>query len=207
MSDLGYSVSGPCRELLGSLTGWHALIVGNAEGCVKQAEAVRQGYALSFGAPPLMVFAVNDAATIMPRIDFMVSLHADKMPEWTKKRFEHFKRHTEFKTHTSFTALAQADFIWRIEPATFSLSGLFAAQIAYLMGCERIILCGCPGDGTKRWMDDAPRTDYQYGSGESAGDKRDRLQLVNEMNRVPEMKKRIRSMSGFTKEFFGGIDG
>jgi hypothetical protein len=139
----------------------------------------------------------------LPVVHHWVSLHWEKLFHWSKARQLDGSLWQDYKTHTSFFQTSNADYVWTIEPCTFPLSGTFAMHLAYLMGAQRIILAGIPADGTRRFFDPEPRKDYAYGSGDSYGDKRDREQFLREMRRVPAMKQKIRSMSGWTRVFFG----
>lgn len=193
----GYSVSGPAASLMNSLAGRTALVCGNAETVFDDFHEAKRR------SDNPVIFAVNDVGMYLPTVDHWVSLHGDKLKAFAAVRGidaslgQGFLLHTNWKTYGLETT-------WELEPA-FSLSGYFAAQVAYLMGCETIIFCGCPGDGTRRFFDAAPRTDFAYGAGDSSGDKAAREQLVKEMARVSEMKATIRSMSGWSRDFFGSI--
>jgi hypothetical protein len=194
----GYTVFGDERRLEGHLQGRVALVCGNAETVFDDLN--RAFY--MFDSP--VIFAVNDIGCYLGLVNHWVSLHGEKLQRWIAVRRAEPSLWQEFKTHTSSTAIAPADYIWRIEPCTFSLSGLFAAQIAYIMGAEKIILCGCPGDGTRRFFERKPRIDYHYGGGDTPGDMRDRQHFLQELNRVPELRKRLKSMSGRTRTILGG---
>ena len=198
--DAAYSVYGPAGDLLDSLRGQTAVVCGSAETVFQDVN-----YALDKIQGDRKIFAVNDVGMYLPVVDHWVSLHADKLKGWIETRRREPSLWQEFTTHTSFSAIWSADYVWQIEPCHFSLSGYFAMQLAYLMGAEKIVLCGCPGDGTRRFFDHKARDDYHYGGGTTVGDQRDRTQLLNEMNRVPDLKFRVRSMSGWSREYFGGL--
>ena len=193
----GYQVRGPAEEIVGSLAGRTALVVGGAEGGYKDAEKVRQYF-------NPVIFAANDVGMYLPVVHHWVSLHWEKLFHWSKARQTDGSLWQDYKTHTSFFRTSNADYVWSIEPCTFSLSGNFAMQLAYLMGADRIILAGCPGNRARRFFEPEPRADYSYGGGDTNADCRDREQFLKEMRRVPGMKERIRSCSGWTQEFFGG---
>jgi hypothetical protein len=117
----------------------------------------------------------------------------------------HHKADEWAKYHGVNSKHLYVDYAWEFLTPIMALSGYFAMQIAWLMGCSPIILAGCPGDGTPRFFEAKQRGGFQYGSGETGSDKGIRQQVVNEMNRVPEFKAAVRSMSGWTREFFGGV--
>jgi hypothetical protein len=97
------------------------------------------------------------------------------------------------------------DYVWdRLSPQ-MALSGYFAMQMAWIMGAERIVLCGCPGEQTRRFFESTPREDFGYGGHDSHGDQGIRQQVEIEMKRLPEFKQAVRSMSGWTQSFFGGM--
>lgn len=185
----GYRGGGNVADLLRSQTGRPAIVVGSGEGVFREIEACEDSR--FYGNA--LVFAANDVGVFLSRVDHLVSLHANNLPHWAALRADKHARDS-FKTH-SFT---EADFIWQELEPMFSLSGYFAMQVAYLMGCEPIILCGCPGDGTKRFFDSKPREDFDYQV------KNARTMIESEMARLPEFKSKVRSMSGWTREFFGG---
>ncbi len=195
----GYTVHGECHRLQDSLCGRVAMVCGNAYTVYEDLDS-----ALENVERPV-IFAANDIGMYLPVVHHWASLHADKLREWAAVRRCEPSLWQDFTTHTTVSALRGADNVWAIEPCAFSLSGMFTMQVAYLMGADRIILCGCPGDQTRRFFDKHSRIDYAYGGGDSAGDQRDHQQLMNEINRVPELKRRVRSMSGRTQEIFGGL--
>ena len=109
----------------------------------------------------------------------------------------------EYTKYHSTDAWSFADYYWSNLTPCFALSGYFAMQIAYIMGADKIILCGCPGDTTRRFFD-IP------GQRREAGDPGyDRegvtAQLLHEMERLPDFKSKVRSMSGWTKFYFGSV--
>lgn len=197
----GYEVAGPASSLVGSLEGRLAIVVGGAEGGYKECEWARRVY------EDPVIFAANDIGCYLPVVHHWVSLHYDKLEHWAALRRLDGSLWQDFKTHCNYFQIAQADYVWSIEPCHFSLSGYFAMQLAYLMGADRIILAGCPGSRARRFFEPEPRSDsYGYGGGDTVADSRDREQLCKEMSRVPSMKEKVRSMSGWSKEYFGGPD-
>jgi hypothetical protein len=94
---------------------------------------------------------------------------------------------------------------WEGLTPLYALSGYFAMQLAWVMGAGRIILCGCPGNQKRRFFEVAARKDFGYGTGPAAADNGIREQLEREMHRLPDFRVAVRSMSGWTQEFFGGV--
>jgi hypothetical protein len=96
------------------------------------------------------------------------------------------------------------DYNWEGLCPLFALSGYFAMQIAHLMGAGLIVLCGCPGAPARRFFEREAKI-QGYGGTEHVGDVAIQEQLIQEMRRVPELQEKVRSMSGFTQELFGGV--
>jgi plasmid replication initiation protein len=63
------------------------------------------------------------------------------------------------------------------------------------MGCERIILCGCPNDRTPRFFETECENNAYVET---------QVQITREMSYKPEFKEALRSCSGWSREFFGG---
>lgn len=180
------------HELVDSLKGQTAIVAGSGGAMAEIREQVDAAVA---NTGKHTIFAVNDVGVYLPLVDHLVSLHADNLVHWTRLRADKHDR-ARFKTHSRY----DAEYNWNeIGPVMFALSGYFAMQLALIMGAEQIILCGCPGDNTPRFFDATPKADYRY------PEKGVIEQVENECRRVPELKEKVRSMSGWTKEFFGGI--
>lgn len=197
----GYSGCGNVEGLLGSSTDRPAIIAGNASGVFEEVEEV-----LGI-VPNSLIYAVNDVGMFLPRVDHWVSLHADFLPRWMDVRNQHHAS-APMRTH-SHDPKPAVDYAWEGLSPLFALSGYFAMQIAWLMGCRPIILCGCPGSRMPRFFEAQPRTvvdGFGYGGGMTRQDEGIAKQLVSEMNRLPNFKAAVRSMSGWTWELFGGIE-
>jgi hypothetical protein len=192
----GYAGQGNVRELLGSLTGRSAIVAGGAAGVFEEVAVVEAAI------PDAVIFAANDVGIYLPRLDHWVSLHADHLGVWKAVRWLHAKDKEETKYHGE-AARPFVDYVWEGLTPLFCLSGYFAMQVAFLMGCAPIVLCGCPGQPARRFFEAAPRADFGYGSGANGSDKGVREQIEKEMERVPEFKAVVRSCSGWTAEFFG----
>jgi hypothetical protein len=190
----GYFGNGNVEPLFDTLSGRRALVVGSGWGVFDEFRR--------YASPECVVFAVNDVGVYLPRIDHLVSLHADKLRLWRDLRANTMSQgygNTDFKTHTGFYAAGGIDYCWEYLTPIFALSGYFAMQIAYLMGAEWIFLLGCPGDSTPRfWETETVNKSYQQ---QGVLD-----QLKHEMKRNPDFFNRVRSASGFTRRFFGGIE-
>lgn len=189
----GYKGGDGAGSLVDSLAGRPAIVAGNGEGVQDQVFHVKQ----TLENP--LVFAANDVGVYLPQVDHWCSLHKEKLFHWAKLR-EIERGGKDWLTHTAGNKIATfIDYCWDPLEPLFALSGYFAMQLAYLMGCDPIILCGCPGERARRFFDRIPREDYDY---QNPGM---REQVEKEMARLPEFKKKVKSMSGWTKEFFGGL--
>lgn len=189
----GYCGSGNVSGLLDSLQGRTAIVAGNGRGVFEEVEVVDMGKEV--------IFAVNDVGVLLPRVDHFVSLHTPKLDLWVELRRDPSSTgygNRDFRVHDAALYGERDWYQWKLLTPIMALSGMFAAQIAYLMGCESIILCGCPNDDTPRFWE----------TGNISGNKsyvEVQRQIKQEMAFKPEFKKAVRSMSGWSKEFFGGF--
>jgi hypothetical protein len=192
----GYYGSGSerfnCMSLLDSLTGKTAIVVGSGG---TTEEIFEHYYTALDKNPGALVFAVNDIGVYLPTVHHLVSLHQDNLQAWAQLRKQKHDR-KGFHTHS----LYDADYNWEGIVPVMPISGYFAMQCAYVMGAAKIVLVGCPGDNTRRFFDRKARDDFHY------QEQGVLAQLQAEMKRLPEFKAAVRSMSGFTKEFFGGLE-
>lgn len=196
----GYSGAGNVSELINSCVDKPAVVVGSARGVFDELEIVRSIY----GPDDLVVYGVNDVGMYLHKLDHWVSLHGDNLAAWKNVRWLHDIHPSSTKVHT-YTQRESADYNWLFLTPLLALSGYFAMQIAYLMGCSPIILTGCPGDGTPRFFEHHRRDGFSYGNGVGPSDKGIKSQIVGEMARLPKFMDKVRSMSGWTRDFFGGI--
>lgn len=203
----GYAGKGNVGELLGSLTGRQAIICGGAAGVFEELAAAQAVL------PEAVIFAVNEVGMFLPKVDHWVSLHADNLWAWKVVRDRHPRSAERLKTHSE-TPRGWLDYVWEQLTPEFCLSGYFAMQLAWIMGADRIVLCGCPGDGTPRFFEarcreradsHAPLDGFAYGQGTASSDVNIVAQVQREMERVSGFKDAVRSMSGWTREFFGSI--
>ena len=187
----GYAGCGNVQELVGTLKGRVALVIGSGDGVfndIKNAQSKIGKLAV--------VFAVNDIGMFLPVVDHWVSLHGQNLGAWKNVRWLH-PREREYTKYHSVDSYPYIDYVWQELTPVFSLSGYFAMQIASIMDAEQIILCGCPGDATRRFFDLDSHFSY---------DKEGvRAQVEHEMARLPEFKAKVRSMSGWTRDYFGGL--
>ena len=203
----GFNGSGAVQELFGTLAGRTALVVGSGGTIEDILDDVRLEFRRSMGSAnctPVItpvVFAVNDIGMYLDHVDHFVSLHGEKLLHWAGIRKDGTSKpvYREFWTHTGKHYPAGIDYHWDGLTPLMPLSGYFAMQIAWIMGAERIVLIGCPGDATKRFFDAKPKPGERY------SELGIRKQIEDEMRRIPEFKRAVRSTSGWTKEFFGDL--
>ncbi len=199
----GYCGSGNVEPIIGSIEGRVAVVCGNAKGILEEYN--------EFVTKDCVVFGVNDIGAYLPKVDHMVSHHIPKLGHWVDLRKKGEGRwNKETKAHTpALTNVIHKDLLyyWQGLTPLFALSGYFAMQIAYCMGAEKIILCGCPALPVPRFFELETRKDlFGYGHGTKGNnDKAVTQQLTEEMARRPDFKSRVRSVSGWTKEYFGGV--
>lgn len=196
----GYCGAGNVGSLVDSLRGRSAVVCGNAQGVFDEYEA-----AVKILGRDAVVFGVNDVGMYLDRLDHWVSLHTANLAGWQTVRWLHNKGVENVEIHAP-DEKPSVDYIWHGLTPIMAISGYFAMQIAYIMGCAPIVLCGCPGAGVKRFFESAPRSDFSYGAGANGMDAGVREQLMNEMIRLPDFKSKVRSMSGWTRDYFGAFD-
>jgi hypothetical protein len=195
----GYHGHGNVQELIGSIAGRSAIVCGNGAGVFEELDMARA----ALEEP--VIFGVNDCAMYLPKLDHFVSLHTDNLNAWRAVRWLNCQNIEVTKYH-GVDARPGVDYVWdRLTPC-FALSGYFAMQLAWVMGADRIVLCGCPGDQARRFFEWYPRADFGYGNHGSDTDKGVRDQLEHEMQRLPEFKAAVRSMSGWTASYFGSLE-
>lgn len=188
----GYRGSGQVESLFDSLLGRVAVVVGSGGSIEQIFEDVEK-------FPDAVVFAVNDIGMYLPKVDHLVSLHSEKLIHWAGVRNDGTSKplFPKFTTHTVRSHPASINYHWEGLTPLMPLSGYFAMQVAWLMGAERIVLIGCPGDGTRRFFDAKPKPGERY------SEMGIRRQIEQEMTRIPEFKRAVRSTSGWTASYFG----
>ena len=193
----GYAGAGSVSQYIGSLQGRPALVAGGARGVFEEVLEVREHYGME-----LAIFAANDVGMYLDRLDHWCSLHADNLDGWKHARWLHNRGPEDVVIH-SIDQKPSVHVVWKELRPVFALSGYFAMQLAWIMGANPIILCGCPGGPMPRFFEAKPRSTFGYGGLASGADKGARQQVIDEMRRIPEFKVAVRSMSGWTQEFFG----
>lgn len=141
--------------------------------------------------------ACNDAGVWWPRrLDAWVTLHPEHFERWVARRsmlgnpkadclvaHSRGSRHVQLDLETDFRLPGMK---------TSGSSGLFAAKVALIdLGFDRVLFCGVPLSKTPHFFD---KTLWDCSE-----------QYQQEWSLIPaEWKERMRSMSGWTRDFLGG---
>src|SRR3990167_1122585 len=191
----GYAGCGNVEPLLGSLVSRPAIVCGDAEG---NWDEFNEALKILEGSNPV-VFGVNKSGMFLFPMHHWVTLHWKNFAIWKDVRWRYIqlpdgvdnKLHAAQLDATNETR--KVHYAWEALTPTFALSGYFAMQIAYLMGAEPIVMCGCPGEPKRRFYERQQRGGFGYGGGAYNADRNIRAQVVNEMRRVPEFRAKVRS--------------
>jgi len=159
-----------------------ALIVGGAATVWDDLDAFRM-----LGVPADVVIAVNDIGTELDHVDYWVSLHADRLPGWERKR-------DGPRTWETWTHSDPYDLCDHVRPHRGGSSGAYGALVAIEeLGATRVVLCGMPLLSR--------HTHYFEGQPfDEAG--RFRKEWV-ENGLVDDWQGIVKSMSGWTREKMG----
>lgn len=165
-----------------------ALILGGARCLHDDVAAARALFS------PDLLIATNNAGRDWPEpIDHWVSFHGEKLAGWIEAR--------------RVAGLQPAGRIWTamhrrpvvglqtsVAPNWGGSSGLLAVTVALVeLGCERVVLAGVPLDKRQAHFDDTkPWTEASK-------------YRTAWMKHLPEMRDRVRSMSGWTAEKLGTV--
>jgi hypothetical protein len=185
----GIKGSGDAPSYLGKFKG-NLIIIGGAR-CVwdDYTKLTKSGFQGS-------VMAVNDIGLYFDKmLNHWVSMHANYLVQWVALRRGHSMLGHECLTHTR-EPHAGIRVAWDIQPYGWT-SGTFAAQVAIALGYESIVLCGVPQDGMGRFFDPP------WMPGGEHDDKNSKKAFRNIVENCPELKRCVRSMSGWTKGLFG----
>lgn len=132
-------------------------------------------------------------------IQHACSYHPYEFPEFRSRRAA-INGNLDYKTHSHQNGVIpqngnvfKVDFIWPLvakAPESGS-SSFLAAQAAVGMGYEQVILCGCPMQGKNLIM---PKAEGYH------------VFQAGWIKHVDILQGRVRSMSGWTREFLGSPD-
>lgn len=188
----GFSGHGDMGRWFEVMAGRTAIVCGNGAGVWEQYAS-----ACALVHDPIIV-AVNDVGMYLPTVDHWVSLHVDAFPAWQSVRNMQERPPESTQIHSA-TPRGFLDAWWDRLTPQFPLSGYFAMQLCWVMGAERIVLCGCPGDSSPLWYGPRTRGPFDYGSLNI------QAMVQHEMQTRPDFKAAVRSLSGWTQTYFGGL--
>lgn len=164
-----------------------AFVLGGAIGVWEEIERARE----IVGDPDIYV-ATNHAGRDAPfYIDHWCSVHGDLLVKWFNTRTERGLKTGQLWTARGNWRHSKHDF--KRVPYKGGSSGLLAVDVAIHNGATDIILCGVPLTHKASHYDDKVRKPWK-----EAGRYRDQWS-----KRKDELSNYVRSMSGWTKDFFG----
>lgn len=138
---------------------------------------------------PDLTLAVNDVAACWAgQIDYLVTLHPEKLPRWQAERLRQGWNEPATVAHEP-PADVLMDYRFPGMNASGS-SGLFAVKVALEAGADRVVLAGVPMTATPHFFDAG-----HWGERES-------FAAAWEIA-LPSIRDRVRSMSGWTRALLG----
>jgi hypothetical protein len=160
-----------------------ALICGGAKSVFEDIEQSK------FLFEPDAVFAINDVLAQIPHVDFFVSMHPSKAPAWLKARRQN--GYPDPKSYwTAKDKTPPRGMRFETSPNTRGGSGLLAVFVARSMGYTKIVLAGIPLTIEGAHFHDARPW-------------KECLLYRAVWERMNGLKVDVRSMSGWTREYFG----
>jgi len=165
----------------------HALVFGRADGVWAEIEAAKRQHVFD------VVVAVGSVGIDYPgHIDCWVTYHANRFPQWVKKR--EAKQRPPAKQYWTARSTLKYKPIFRINQIECygGDSGLIGTLVALRLA-RRVTLAGIPMDPERG----------QYDSAESRWDEALNHRAAWERH-LPELKGRVTSMSGWTKQLLNG---
>ena len=177
------------------------LIVGTAPCWREDYDAAMKAY------PDADVCLVNEASRFPIPAKHFATCHPEKI--------DHFlDPDSGFVIHVRDTEHAVNRQHIRHKVTTGSSSAMFAAVVMASIGYDRVILCGCPMNGGGGYSPDigvthdSTRDDPRVGfiSPDHPLIKLWHNSIAEMREKYPEICGKVRSMSGHTKQAFGGID-
>ena len=142
------------------------------------------------------LMVVNDIGMYVQKpFQHWVSLHAEFLTMWKKLKADHGET-VDCLSHSNKLHLPGI-INWSMGNIG-AYSGLFAAQVGICLGYEQIMLCGVPQDNSGRFFDPPWVKGLTHGSDDTSK-KAFRSAVIS----TPELKRCVRSMSGWTAELFG----
>lgn len=121
-----------------------AMVLGGGQGVWDDVVAWEMAYGKQWDG---LIIAANDVGSHWPRVlHHWCTLHAEKMPNWIATR-RRYGFPGEFQTWGRRVGKTRGAPTWiehSVMPWGGGSSGLLAVQVARILGCTKIILCGIP---------------------------------------------------------------
>lgn len=144
---------------------------------------------------PGLYIATNDVGCHWPVIDHWASFHVDKLVRWREERAA--KGLTPAYGIWGWRPGQPVDFV--IYPWSGGSSGMLATQVAYVLGCRKIVLCGIPMTPSPHFAQSVEFTPANTNWAEADAHWRSWLRV----HQQGWFEDRVRSMSGRTRDLFG----
>lgn len=155
--------------------------------------------AASVKYPNHKICAVNHATELV-YADYLATSHGDQVWSFLK----------DSKNPTPHVIAMDNDIAGDVEHkiTTYSHggSGPFAASAMIHIGFDLAVLCGCPINGSGGYATKRINTGFMWDRPEAPRIREWHRGMRSFKEKHPEYANKIRSMSGATKEIFGGID-
>jgi len=149
----------------------------------------------TFGRPwEGLIVAANDIGCHWPRpLDHWVTMHAEKLEGWKKTRAE--KSYP--RPYATWGRLRHSALVdYHIRPWAAGSTGMLAVQIALMLGCQRVVICGMPMTATPHFVESG---EFPVNSAwEEAHLHHDAWERSTKY-----FDDHVRSMSGWTRELLG----
>lgn len=170
--------------------GQTAIICGSAPSLLQEFDEVKKK------RPGAIVIGINESVSGI-WCEYLSSYHDEK--------FDYFK---SLSLNKEIRTLSSKDY----DIVIGGTSCGDAIQIADIMGFSEIIIVGAPMNGRDGYFNDTPEYDEEYGMNRfgSAAYSKETTDLDRNQRVIKELATKlpqVRSMSGFTKEVFGGFNG
>lgn len=133
----------------------HAMILGGASCVWDDVLALEALYGRPWDG---LVVACNDIGSHWPRrLDHWVTLHAERLVGWQEVR----KKYGHPNGYVTWGRKWQNRTDRFLKPWAGGASGMYAAQVAYELGCRTVVLCGIPMTGTPHFSESLVHRDGQ----------------------------------------------
>lgn len=163
-----------------------------------------ESHARNSGLKVDAICAVNDATNLVTA-DYLVTCHSENLVQFLEDVGHEIEIHTRKKDEKY--ERWENQYVW---PNSYGAgSSLFAAATMVCLGFDLVIMCGCPMNGMDGYAvkshngtDDSPRLGEEDFPANTLNGYHRNIQIFKD--ECDEADK-IRSMSGVTKQIFGGI--